>query len=181
MPWLDVRNWGSTPQERQMAFACDRYLPAHDDALFRAVSVAAPMPRIFRWLCQLRVAPYSYDWIDNAGRRSPPRLIAGLEDLCVGQRFMRIFDLVAFETPRHLTLRTRPSRLFGQYAVTYMVVPDGDRGCRLVVKLLAAWPPILLLSTTLRHLGPLGDFIMMRKQLLTLRHLAERDARAAAR
>jgi len=160
-----------------MQFPCDRHLPACDDALFRAVSVAAPAPLLFRWLCQLRVAPYSYDWLDNFGRRSPRQLTAGLDELAVGQQVMAIFDLVEFERPRHLTLRTRPSRIFGQYVVTYMVVPIDPRHSRLVVKLLMRRPRLAPLSFALRRLAPLGDWIMMRKQLLTLKALAERDAR----
>lgn len=61
MQWSDVRTGGSTPAERAGSFACDRWLPAGDDALFRAVGVAAPAAVLFRWLCQLRLAPYSYD------------------------------------------------------------------------------------------------------------------------
>ena len=140
--WPEVRTWGSTAEERRAAFACDRHLPRHDDALFRAVTVAAPAALLFRWLCQLRVAPYSYDWIDNFGRRSPRQLTAGLDDLRVGQPVMRIFELVEFEPERQLTLRTTPSRLFGQYAVTYAVREQDAGHCRLVVKLLVALPRI---------------------------------------
>jgi hypothetical protein len=178
MAWPDARHWGSTAAERQLPFACDRHLDRVDDAVFRAVSIDAPAPLVFRWLCQLRAAPYSYDWIDNFGRRSPRQLTPGLEDLRVGQSVMRIFDLVEFETPRHLTVRTRPSRLFGQYAGTYLVVPVDAHRCRLVVKLLIVWP-----QNPLAHLirvgGPLGDLIMMRKQLLTLKSLAERGREGA--
>jgi hypothetical protein len=175
MAWLDARTWGSTEEERALPFACDRYLDAPVDALFRAVSVEAPAALLFRWLCQLRVAPYSYDWIDNFGRRSPDQLTPGLDDLRRGQPLMTIFELVDFERPRHLTLRTRPSRILGQFAVTYAVVNSSKQRCRLVVKLLVAWPDNAL-SAPLRRLLPVADLFMMRKQLLTLKRLAERDA-----
>ena len=75
-----------------MSFPCDRYLFPFDGAYFRAVEVQAPAPLVFRWLCQLRVAPYSYDWIDNCGRQSPRQLISGMENLQVGQSVMMIFQ-----------------------------------------------------------------------------------------
>ncbi len=77
--------WGTGEAERRLPFVCDNYL-AHPDAVyFRGVTVRATPERIFRWLCQLRVAPYSYDWIDNRGRRSPQQLTPGAERLAAGQ------------------------------------------------------------------------------------------------
>jgi hypothetical protein len=177
--WLAARTWGASPEERRRAFPCDSFLPGADDAAYRAVDVEAPAAVLFRWLAQLRVAPYSYDWIDNLGRRSPRRLVPGLDALAVGQRVMTIFELVAFERERHLTLRSRPSRLLGTYALTYLVVPVDARRCRLVVKILMAYPRPL--RAVLRRVMPLADLIMMRKQLLTLKRLAEEQARAAGR
>lgn len=169
------RAWGSTEAERAMAFPCDRHLAGPDDVLFRAVSMEAPAPALFRWVCQLRVAPYSYDWIDNLGRRSPRGLIPGLEALERGQRFMRTFRLVDFERDRHVTLFARGGVL-GSIALTYLVVPVAGTGSRLVVKMLVAYPRVPLLRSLARAVLPWGDLVMMRKQLLTLKHLAERPA-----
>jgi hypothetical protein len=77
---------------------------------------------VLRWLGQLRVAPYSYDLLDNRGRRSPRELTAGLDELAVGQRFMTIFTLAAFEPGKHITVRIvpgSPRNLFGDLAVSY--------------------------------------------------------------
>jgi hypothetical protein len=163
-------------EERAVAYPCDRLLPTADDALYRAVDVDAATEEVFRWLCQLRVAPYSYDLVDNFGRRSPRRLTPGMDELAVGQRVMRIFRLASFERDRHLTLvldTPGARRLFGEIAVTYAVSPRGA-GARLVAKLLVRRPRGLA-----RHLSPLLptlDLIMMRKQLLTLKQLCERGA-----
>src|SRR5439155_144736 len=101
--------WGAPEAERRAAFPCDGHLVPADEAVFRAVDVDAPAAVVFRWLCQLRVAPYSYDWIDNFGRQSPPQLTPGLDDLQRGQTVMGVFELVDFERDRHLTAVTRPS------------------------------------------------------------------------
>lgn len=159
-----------------MPFPCDLHLPGADDACFRAVTVDAPAPVVFRWLCQLRLAPYSYDWVDNWGRRSPPELVPGVEELEPGQRVMSIFRLVEFEADRHLTLvLVRARRLLGDVAVSYVVVPDGADRCRLVVKLLVSHPGPGVLRPLVRWVGPLGDLVMMRRQLLNLKGLAEQE------
>jgi hypothetical protein len=174
-----ITTWGSTAREREVPFPCDHHLPDADTALYRAVDVAAPPPLLFRWLCQLRAAPYSYDWIDNLGRRSPRHLTPGLEALQIGQRVMTIFSLVDFETDRHLTLLMRGSAFFGTVAGTYRIIPRDEGCCRLVVKLLVRYPRAPIQGFLARTLLPTGDLIMMRKQLMTLKHLAERDAQCS--
>ena len=168
-----AHTWGSTPGERELPFACDRHLPRHDVAVHRAIDVAAPAATLFRWLCQMRVAPYSYDWIDNLGRRSPRRLTPGLDELEIGQRFMWIFNLVEFEPDLHLTLAYRFAPTLGNYAVTYRVLPASSDRCRLVVKLLIAAPYRGPLRPVVRTVSPFADLFMMQKQLRTLKRLAE--------
>jgi len=167
-------SWGATEAERALPYPCDDFVERLDAACWRAVSVHADAAIVFRWLCQLKVAPYSYDWIDNWGRRSPRTLTPGVEQLAVGQRVMSIFELVAFEPGRHLTLRTRgfAPGLFPAVAVSYVVAPAAPRETRLLAKLAFEVRPGLL-SAAARSFLEWGDLVMMRKQLLTLRDLAE--------
>lgn len=164
--------WGTKPEERTRAFPCDALLPGANAAYWRGVTIAAQPARVFRWLCQLRAAPYSYDWIDNLGRRSPQTLSPGLESLAVGQRVMTIFELASFERDVHLTLRLRRPGLFPPLAVSYVVVPASAGEVRLLAKLVVQ-VGLGLRERIAARLLPWGDLVMMRKQLLNLKRLAE--------
>jgi hypothetical protein len=131
--------------------------------------------------CQLRAAPYSYDLLDNLGRRSPRELTPGLEELEVGQRIMTIFHLASFEPERHLTIVCDGigRKLLGNVSSTYTVLPVGE-GSRLVLKLVAVPPRGGLLGVAYRRVMPWFDLLMMRKQFLTLKRLAEETAAVAA-
>jgi hypothetical protein len=167
-----VERWGSTAAERAEPFPCDGLLSEPDCTLFRAIDVQAPPATTFRWLCQLRAAPYSYDTLDNFGRRSPQTLTPGLERLAPGQRFQTIFKLVEFEPGRSLTMWSE-GRVFGRVACTYRADPVGEGGSRIVVKVLASYPRAVH-RPLMRLLVPPGDALMMRRQLLNLKRLAER-------
>jgi hypothetical protein len=87
---------------------------------------------------------------------------------------MSIFTLLEFETDSHITLEvTKPSavKVFGRLVGTYAVVALPDAKSRLVVKLLVQRPPGLIGLAAV--ILPWGDLIMMRRQLLDLKQLAE--------
>jgi hypothetical protein len=171
-----TRFWNTTRAEAEMLFPCDRLAPNLMATYFRAVTVRAPSTVVFRWLCQLRVAPYSYDWLDNGGRTSPQQLTPGLEELVLGQKVMTIFTLKDFEPDRSITVATRPTaKMFGEVWVSYMIVPLGAHESRLLAKLRVGYPDGPY-GTLLRLLLPPGDLVMMRRQLLNLKRLSERDA-----
>lgn len=168
-------SWNDEPSDRARAYPCDELGIEPVEALFRAVDVDAPAATVYRWLCQLTVAPYSYDLVDNFGRQSPREVTPGSERLQVGQPVMTIFRLESFTPGLQLTMRMHRRRavlLFGDLALTYALQPMGDRQCRLVVKILLAAPPGHIAGLR-RRLLACGDLVMMRKQLLTLRSLAE--------
>ncbi|HEY9667734.1 MAG TPA: hypothetical protein V6C91_13070, partial [Coleofasciculaceae cyanobacterium] len=85
-----------------MSFPCDDYIDSSyinssDEAYFRAIDVNAPTEILFRWLCQLKVGSYSYDWLDHLERMffqvsesipdrpSPEQLLPGVETLAISQ------------------------------------------------------------------------------------------------
>jgi hypothetical protein len=179
--------WGSTPEERLMSFPCDSYMNSSDEAYFRAIDVNAPIEILFRWLCQLKVGSYSYDWLDHLeriffkvtesipDRPSPEQLLPGVETLAITQRVMGIFKLVEFEQNRHLTIVLDDKQaisIFGDIAASYVLVPMTPNTCRLILKGHIRYPRNPFWSW-IRWVMPWGDLLMMRKQFLRLKHLAE--------
>lgn len=147
---------------------CDALAPGARTRADRTISIDAPPTIVFSWLCQLRVAPYSYDLLDNLGRRSPRQRTPELMHLEVGQRFMSMFALHSFVDGEQITLRSKA------VAVTYAVRPQGA-GSRLHVRVLFAGPSFV--GRVLER----GDAVMMRKQLLTLKSLAEHEEAAVVK
>lgn len=176
---MDVsgRVWGATSAEQRAPYPCDRLVRARSEGWTRAVDVAAPPHIVFSWLRQLTIAPYSYDWIDFRGRKSPRVLLPRLPDLSVGQQFL-VFEIASFTTDAHITgvLPEAHARRYGHMAVSYTVRPHG-KGSRLVVKVVVETGGTAG-RRLLRRFLAWGDLIMMRKQLLTLKKLAEGVAAA---
>ena len=93
----------------------------------------------------------------------------------MGQRLL-VFELVEFQQGQSLTLVVQPrfQRLYGPLTVTYAIQPRHGGSCRLVVRLnVGATTP---LQRGWRVLLAWGDLVMMRKQFLTFKQLAEHHA-----
>ena len=65
--------------------------------LLRHIKIDADKDSIFQWLKQLRVAPYSYDILDNRGIKSPDYIIENLPDLKLNAHFLLAFHIYGFE------------------------------------------------------------------------------------
>jgi hypothetical protein len=170
VPWC----WGATPEEVLARYRCDEVLPDAPGRWLRAVDSGADPQTLFRWLCQLRSAPYSYDWLDNFGRRSPRELQPWTAELAPGLPVMTIFTLESFIAAQQLTVRMRPGRatgVFGDLALTYQIGRRPDGGSRLVAAMRVADAPGLL-GGVRREALAWGDLLMMRRQLQTLAELA---------
>jgi hypothetical protein len=136
---------------------------------WRGVGVDAPAGEVWPWVAQVRIAPYSYDWIDNLGHRSP-RELAGLPEPQVGDQFSTVAGrpvgrIVSVDRGRQLT-----GNIAGVF-MSYVLVPLERDRTRLLLKVVAQ---------TARWAAPalsVGDLVMARRQLLNLKQLSERRGR----
>ncbi|MFI5003521.1 MAG: hypothetical protein ACHQE6_00775 [Solirubrobacterales bacterium] len=176
-----------------MSFPCDSYVPPPSLCYYRGIDVHAPREIVYRWLCQLRVAPYSYDWFDNFGRQSPRQLTAGLEQLSPEQRIFFMFRVAEFEENEHITMVesvveneqiTMRSAffewIFGKVALTYLLVPCSASSCRIITKLTAHNPRTfsarrVFFARLRRDYYPIVELPLMHKQLRTFKYLAEQQ------
>ncbi|MDL5155029.1 hypothetical protein [Actinomycetospora termitidis] len=191
---MDVpEHWGTTPAERARRTPADDLVPHPVARWTRAATSTADRNVLYRWLCQLTVAPYSYDLVDNWSRsssaplrlplvrRSPRALTPGADTVHIGQRLLALFVVDSFVPGEHLTIRRRRRSAaeldhagrtrggpVGEFAVTY-AVHDDPGGSRLVA------------TVVLDRTGPVvgkalawGDLVMMRRQLTRLCALAAR-------
>lgn len=158
--------WGVTENEISRSYPCDDFVVSPTLQAWRGVRIEAPAAAVWPWVAQVRLAPYSYDWIDNLGRRSPRRLVR-LPEPQVGEAFTTAGGrkrgrIVSVDPGKQLT-----GTIMGAY-MSYVVVPQEHNTTRLLLK---------VVIRTSRWAAPglsVGDLVMARRQLLNLKHLAER-------
>jgi hypothetical protein len=157
--------WGVTKGETQCSYPCDDLVDSPALVAWRGITIAAPAEAVWPWVTQIRLAPYSYDWIDNLGRRSP-RALAGLPEPAVGDPFTTAFGrrqgkILSLDPGRQLT-----AAIMGGY-VSYVLVPSQPGQTRLLFKV------VMETSRWIAAGLSVGDLIMARRQLLNLKQLAE--------
>lgn len=158
--------WGVSDSEISRSYPCDDFVTSPALQAWRGVSVEAPAQAVWPWVAQVRLAPYSYDWIDNLGRRSPCALV-DLPEPQAGEKFTtaggrELGRIVSVEPGNQLT-----GRIMGAF-MSYVLVPQDHDRTRLLLKVVmqtSRWAAIGL---------SVGDLIMARRQLLNLKLLAER-------
>ena len=161
--------WGVSGAETSRVYPCDDFVASPTLQAWRGVYVDAPAEAVWPWVAQVRVAPYSYDWIDNRGHRSP-RELADLPPPQVGDRFSTaagrpVGRIVSVDPGRQLTGR------IGDVFMSYVLAPGEPDGTRLLLKVVARTARWAALGLSV------GDLIMARRQLLNLKQLAERNHR----
>lgn len=158
--------WGVSDSETVRSYPCDDFVTTPALVAWRGVGVQAPAEAVWPWVTQVRLAPYSYDWIDNLGRRSPRELV-DLPEPRAGDKFTtaggrRLGRIVSVEPGKQLT-----GSLLGAF-LSYVLVAEGPDRTRLLFKVVMETNRLVALGLCV------GDLVMARRQLLNLKRLAER-------
>ena len=164
--------WGVTQAEIARRYPCDDLVPDAGFRAWRGVTVRVSPDDVWPWVAQIRLAPYSYDWIDNLGRRSP-RQLQGLPEPVVGEPFTSALGGRQFGRIETVSVGQQLTAAIMGAVMSYVLIPvDGSLHTRLLLKIVARHGGVTapLLSV--------GDLIMARRQLLNLAELAERNAAA---
>jgi hypothetical protein len=180
--------WGTTPVERALRLPGDEVVenPAwHYD---HAITIAAPRSAVWPWLLQLgqgRGGFYSYELLENAigcKMQNVLEIHPELQKLRVGDR-VRMHadgfgpDVVSMEPERSLVLGGPPNAKGSQATWSFYLLDGADGTTRLLERGRGVAGPGLVekLEFGPYLMDPVG-FVMSKKMLRTIKHLAEHFA-----
>jgi hypothetical protein len=173
-PWQ--LRWGATDDEVRRAMPGDELVARPSFNATRAVTVAAPPSVIWPWIVQIgfgRAGWYSYDLLDNLGRRSSRRIIPELQHLAPGD-IVPMGPGAGQGIPVHTVdaPRTMIWGSPGDSSWVWQLEPGPDGSTRLITRIrsrIRATPTSIFFTM----LFEVADFWMLRKMLLNLRDRAQ--------
>lgn len=173
-PWY--LGWGATPEERTRRLPGDEIIPDSTRQQTRAITVNAPIDRVWPWLAQIgqdRGGFYSYEWLENlAGceMRNAERVDPEWQRREVGEPVM-----LHPAAPGLPVTIFEPGRVIGLEGWGVFVIEPAAGGSR---TRLIARGRIPRGSATLFYRGLLEipHFVMQRKMLLGIKQRAEAAA-----
>jgi hypothetical protein len=181
-PWH--LRWGATSEDLARSMPGDEIVKLPIFNATRVVTVNARPEDIWPWIVQIgfsRAGWYSYDLLDNLGRRSSERIVPELQHLGIGDlvplgpgegsgMFVKEFVL-----NRSMLWWTGKD---GQTTWSWGLYPTSDGATRLVTRVRAPFSWRQPVSAVWILLDEIADFPMMRKCLLGIKRRAEAQAAA---
>jgi hypothetical protein len=171
-PWH--LHWGATEEEVNRLMPGDSLISDASLNTTRAITIRARPEQIWPWLVQMgpgRGGWYSYDALDNGGRPSADRIFPEWQvtlrpgdSLGIGSGPK--FQVMKVEANRYLVLGPKISWVLALYQ-------QADSTTRLVERLRSYYDWSSFRGAMFAVCLDVGDFIMMRKMLLTLKERVE--------
>ena len=176
-PWQ--LRWGATDHEVKRPMAGDEIVPNASFNATRAITIDAPLERVWPWIVQMgyrRAGFYTHDLLDNAGYASADQILAQFQQPKIGDWMPmtgNVNETTAFKVKAFLTNRwllwTKPDSTWA-----WTLTPLAGGQTRLITRLKQRYPweaPAMAIFTLL--LLEFGDFPMMRRVLTGIKVRAE--------
>ena len=175
--------WGATSEEIQCSVVGDDLCKDATLVGTRSITISAPPQDVFPWIRQMgfgRAGWYSYDWLDNLGRKSATTIHEEWQTVEAGDKVPSgpiSFTAAIVEEPRHFVLEIKSLGKKSpklHFTLAYEL-RDDPLGTRLVTRMRShcSFPFGSLFEKLI--LGP-GDGFMLRRQLLTISKNASQTA-----
>jgi hypothetical protein len=168
--------WGATAEEISSSMVGDDLCSDATVVATRSITIGAAPQEVFPWIRQMgfgRGGWYSYDWLDNLGRKSASTIHDEWQSVEAGDKVPSgpiSFIAAIVDAPRHFVLEIqslgkKSPKL--HFTLAYEL-RDDPQGTRLVTRMRSRINlPLGSLFEKL-ILGP-GDGIMLRRQLLNIK------------
>lgn len=170
--------WGATCGEAQRPLPGDAIVPRAHIQATRAITVEAPPEAVWPWLVQMGGQPragwYGYDRVTNDGHPSAESIVPELQrlergDLLPTPPFGTGYTVEQVEPERTIVLAIRAFHVRISWAI---VLLGAGEQTRLLFRL-RVWCRPGLLGLVYLVLSESADFLITRKQLITIKALAE--------
>lgn len=169
------QHWGATDNEIHEPVIGDDLCPNAHVSATRSITLAAPPEEVFPWLRQMgfsRAGWYSYDWLDNLGRKSATSIHTEWQHVKSGDRIPAgpiSFVASIVDPPHAFVLEITSGKKMNpwlRFTLAYELRRDGE-STRLVTRMRSR---ITLPGGSLfeRFVLAPGDGLMVRRQLLNL-------------
>jgi hypothetical protein len=178
-----LQYWGASPEETVGMVVGDDLCPSATLVATRSISIPAHPEVVFPWIRQMgfgRAGWYSYDWLDNLGRKSATTIHDEWQNIHTGDAVPAgpiSFTAALVDPPRAFVLEVKSVQAKSprlHFTLAYELRRT-DTGTRLVTRMRSHidLPGGKLIERLL--LGP-GDGVMVRRQLLNLREACRANA-----
>lgn len=170
-----LQHWGATEAEIHSDVVGDSICSSARVVATRCISVKAPPTEVFPWIRQMgfgKAGWYSYDWLDNLGRKSSVIVKPEWQDIVSGSQVPGgpiSFTAEIVDAPSSFVLSVIPKGKLAQrlcFTLAYELREE-DGGTRIVTRMRArvSLPFGRFIE---RFILTPGDGIMVRQQLLNL-------------
>ncbi|MBE0672597.1 MAG: hypothetical protein IH588_18630 [Anaerolineales bacterium] len=182
LPWMD--RYGATNEEIAASYSGDELVPNPRISYTRAVSINALPEEIYPWIAQLgadKGGMYSYTWLETliqCPQTNADRIHDEWQELEVGDKVLMCPDVNA--PPAYEVAKIEPNRAIvmghqenGMWTDIWQfnLIPQDDGTTRLVIRSRSVMEGLLW-----DMIRP-GEFIMMRRMMLTIKERVEISAK----